>query len=212
MLENVGRFADAADEFGRAVDMLALDGSSQFGLADALLVTGKPDQAKPHFATFADLSHDFQAAAFVAVIEAPETGDYLAGIKAVQDPKLDIPAPQRAAFLQGFRAMAAHDLAAKAQAGRQLLALPKDQQDGWTLKLVAALGGHHEALALFARGIGSRGDWASILWYPSMRATLSAPEIVPLLQRLRLIAYWRATRTRPDVCDTSAPPPFCRMI
>jgi hypothetical protein len=212
VLENVGRFADAAGEFGRAVDMLALDGSSQFGLADALLVAGRPDEAKPHFAAVADLSRDAQMSAFVAVIEAPENGDYLAGIKAAQDPKLDIPAPQRAAFLQGFKGMAAHDPAAKAEAVRMLVALPRDQQDGWTLKLLAALGAHREALDMFAQGIGSRGDWASILWYPSMRSTLGDPQMVPLLRRLRLIDYWRKTGSRPDVCAEKAPPPFCRMI
>ena len=93
-----------------------------------------------------------------------------------------------------------------------LVALPRDQQDGWTLKLLAALGAHREALGMFAQGIGSRGDWASILWYPSMRPTLRDPQIPALLQRLRLIDYWRATHSRPDVCRERNPPPFCRMI
>jgi len=33
-----------------------------------------------------------------------------------------------------------------------------------------------------------------------------------LLQKLGMMAYWRATHTRPDVCSAKGPPPFCGMI
>ena len=50
--------ADAADQFRRAIEMLALDTNSEFGLADSLIVAGKPDEAKSHFAASAELNPD----------------------------------------------------------------------------------------------------------------------------------------------------------
>jgi len=45
-----------------------------------------------------------------------------------------------------------------------------------------------------------------------MRGALNDATFPALAQRLGLMHYWRATHTKPDVCGTSAPPPFCRMI
>jgi hypothetical protein len=33
-----------------------------------------------------------------------------------------------------------------------------------------------------------------------------------LAQQAGLIAYWKTTHTKPDVCSDKDPPPFCRMI
>lgn len=55
-------------------------------------------------------------------------------------------------------------------------------------------------------------DWASALWYPSMRGALADPALPAILEKFGLIKYWRATATKPDVCSDKAPPPFCRMI
>jgi len=93
-----------------------------------------------------------------------------------------------------------------------LLALPDDQQDPWTTKMIAVLGAHREALMIISRRAHTRFDWPSILWYPSMRGVLDDPATPGVLQRLGLMKYWRTTRTRPDVCATRDPPPFCRTI
>jgi tetratricopeptide (TPR) repeat protein len=212
VLENVGRYADASEQFRRATDMLALDEGSQFTLADSLTVIGKGDEAKEHFDAMIDLSRDPTTSEFIAVVEAPETGDYREGIKALQNPKLDVPQAQRAAFLAAFQAMLSGDQTAKARAAQMLVALPKDQKDPWTAKLIAALGAHREALALIASNARSRFDWPSTLWYPSMRAVLDDPALPAVLQRLGLMKYWRTTHTKPDVCSAKNAPAFCRMI
>ncbi|MES2326751.1 MAG: TIR domain-containing protein [Pseudomonadota bacterium] len=212
LLENAGRYADAAEEFRHAIETLALDTNSEFGLADALDVAGKPDEAKPHFAASADLSTDPMSAQMAAVIEATETGSYAVGIKELSDPKLPFSDKERAALLAGYRAMESGDGAAKALAIKVLLALPDDQKDYQVVRTLAALGATREALTLFVKGIGSRWDWPSVLWYPSMRGTLDDPQIPAILQRLGFVKYWRTTHTRPDVCSGKAPPPFCRMI
>ena len=212
LLENVGRYADATGEFRRAIEMLALDSNSEFGLADSLVVSGKPDEAKSHFAAIAELSSDPMAAEATAATEATESGDYAAGIKALSDPKLPFPATQRAAVLAGYRAMASGDAAAKTSAVAGLNALPDDQKNFMVLRTLAALGATHEALAVFEKGIGSRWDWPSLLWYPSMRDVLNDPTIPGVLERLGLMRYWKVTHTKPDVCAAKDPPPFCRMI
>jgi len=212
LLENVGRYADAAGEFRHAIEMLALDTNSEFNLADSLNVAGRPDEAKSHFAASAELSSDPMAAETATAVDATENGNYPAGIKALSDPRLPFPDKQRAAVLAGYRAMASGDAAAKGQAVRSLLALPDEQKNYLVIRTLAALGATHESLALFVKGIGSRWDWPSLLWYPSMRGLLDDPMIPGLLQKLGMMAYWRATHTRPDVCSAKGPPPFCGMI
>ena len=212
VLENVGRYRDAAEQFRRATEMLALDEDSQFTLADSLTAIGKGDEARQHFDAMIDLSRDPTTSEFIAVVEAPETGDYRGGIKALQNPKLDVPQAQRAAFLAAFQAMLSGDQTAKARAAQMLVTLPKDQQDPWTAKLIATLGAHRQAVQMIADNVGSRFDWPSTLWYPSMRGALDDPAMPGLLQQIGLMKYWRTTHTRPDVCSVKDPPPFCRMI
>ena len=212
VLENVGRYAEAAQEFRRATDMLALDGSSQFALADSLTVAGKGDEAKPHFDASVDLVPDADWPDLVAILEAPETGDYRSAFEALQDPKLQLPGPTRAAFLAAFQALETGDKAAKARAAQMLIALPNDQKDPWMVKLLAALGANRQALEIVSAAGSSRFDWPSTLWYPSMRGVLDDPELPAVLQRLGLVKYWRATHTRPDVCSARDAPLFCRMI
>ena len=159
-----------------------------------------------------DLSGDPAWPSLIAFLESPDTRDYRAGIKAIQDPKLGATSAETTAYLAGFHAMLSGDKAAKARAVQLLVALPRDVQGPWTSRLVAALGAPHQALQMLVANLGSRFDWPSTLWYPSMRGALDDPAMPVVLQRLGLVKYWRATRTRPDVCSTSPAPPFCRMI
>jgi tetratricopeptide (TPR) repeat protein len=212
LLENVGRYADATGEFRHAIEMLALDTNSEFNLADSLVVSGKPDEATSHFAASNELNSDPMAAETTTAVEATETGDYPAGIKALSDPKLPFPETQRAAVLAGYRAMASGKVAAKGVAITGLNALPDDQKNYMVIRTLAALGAPKEALDLFVKRIGSRWDWPSLLWYQSMRGVLDDPAIPGILQKLGMMNYWKATHTRPDVCDAKGPPAFCRLI
>ncbi len=212
MLQNVGRYAESTSEFRRATEILALDSPSQFLLADALTAIGKRDEAKPHFDATAELADDPSILDLNAVIEATETGDYVAGIWALRNPKLPISQQRRAALLEGFQAMASGDAGAKSRAVQRLVALPDDQKNYLVAKLLAVLGAKHEAFDIFVSGVGSRSDWPSLLWYPSMRGVLYDPGFPGVAQRLGLTRYWKATHTKPDVCASKVPPPFCRMI
>ena len=157
MLQNVGRYADAAAEAGRGVDMLALDPDTQFALADSLNVVGKREEAKQHFDAYIDLNADSVLAKdALAVREATETGDYAAGMTALANPKLPMSAEQKAALLAAFRAMDSGNAVAKTQAVKALSALPDDQKSQRVIRTLAALGASHEALRLFVAGLDSR--------------------------------------------------------
>ena len=71
--------------------------------------------------------------------------------------------------------------------------------------LLGALGANREALA-------AASDMPWLFWRRSMRGVLDDPAFPAVAEKLRLMAYWKSTRTRPDVCSSKGPPPFCRMI
>jgi hypothetical protein len=193
--------------------MLAFDRGSQFSLARSLNALGKGEEAKQHFDSMIDLELDPALAKdFVAVTEATETGDYTAGITALANSKLQVPAAQRAALIVAFRALGSGHAMMKSEAARALVALPEDQQNYVVVRALAALGAPREALQLFVKGINSQYDWPSLLWHASMRAVLNEPAFPAVAERLGLMNYWRATRTRPDVCAGNDPAPICRMI
>ena len=209
MLMNVGRIADAVDQLRQADDMLALYVYTPLTLAEGLVAAGKVEEAKQYFDAAAALAPDSGFASQIAVHGAIVTGD----IEALLDPKLAISAERRAALLKGYRAVAAHDAAAKAEAVRALLALPEDQQDDSVARLLADLGANREAFRIASR-ITTADEYPgpSLFWYRSMRGTLADPGFPALAEQLGLMRYWKTTRTKPDVCSDKDAPPFCRMI
>jgi tetratricopeptide (TPR) repeat protein len=208
MLEQVGRITEAVDQLRQANDMLALYVYTPFSLANALVVAGKPEEARAHFDAAIDLAPNAGFAGWIAATEATDTGD----LKALLDPKLPISAEVRAALVSGYRAMGSQDAGAKAQAVRALLALPEDQQDETTAKLLGDLGADHEAFQLARRIVVTRGGAPSLLWYPGMRRALADPGFPAVAEQLGLMNYWRTTHTRPDACLKTPAPPFCRSI
>ena len=149
----------------------------------------------------------------IAVYEATVTGDYAGALKAIADPKLDAPAPLRAAIQAALQALVAGDSSAKARAAPALVALPPDMQGRVPASLLGALGANREALQQVASGVANRRYNATgWLFVPSMSGALRDPSFPALADRLGLMKYWRATKTRPDVCAAAAAPPVCRMI
>jgi tetratricopeptide (TPR) repeat protein len=209
MLLNVGRVADAVDQLREADDMLALYVYTPLTLAEGLVAAGKLEEARQYFGAAVALAPNSGFAADLAAYAAADTGD----LKALIDPKLPIPAERRAALLKAWRAVRSTDPAAKSDAVRALVALPRDQQDEVIPRLLADLGASREAFTIAAR-IATAGEYPgpSLFWYRSMRSTLADPGFPALAQKLGLVAYWKSTHTRPDICSETAAPPFCRMI
>jgi tetratricopeptide (TPR) repeat protein len=209
MLMNVGRTAEALEQLHRANDMLALYVYTPLTLAHALVIAGKPDEAKPVFDAAIALAPDAGFAKWLTMDKAIKARD----TDLLVDPTLPVPAKLRAALLQGQRALASRDPAAKAQAVNALLALGEDQQWDAVARLLADLGAHHEAFRIATRIATTREHpGPSLFWDQSLRATLADPGFPAVAEQLGLLKYWTTTRTKPDVCNEAAPPPFCRMI
>jgi hypothetical protein len=209
MLLNVGRTAEAVEQLHQANNRLALYVYTPWNLATALVVAGKPDEAKPHFDATIDLAPNAGFAKWVALDKATQTGD----LNLLLDPTLPIAAELRAALLKGHRARASSDSVAKAQAVEALLALTEVQQTDAVAILLADLGADHQAFQIAARIATTREyPGPSIFWDQSMRGALADPGFPALATQLGLLKYWTTTRTKPDVCNEESSPPFCEMI
>lgn len=208
MLANVGRISDAVEELQQANDMLALYVYTPLNLADALVAAGKPDQAKRHFDAAIELAPDSAFAKRLTLHKAIVTGD----IEPLHDPTSPLSAEQRAALLEGYRAMASGSPESKAQAVSTLVALPREQQNDIVASLLAQLGANHEAFQIAAWLAANKYAGPSIFWYPSMRASLDDPGFPALATQLGLMEYWKTTRKKPDVCNEKTAPSFCKMI
>lgn len=209
MLVNVGRTSEAIEQLHRANDMLALYVYTPLTLAEALVIAGKPDEAIPFYDAAIDLAPDAAFAKRLTSYKAIDIRD--TGLLA--DPALPVPAELRAALLQGDRAVASGDPAAKAQALKALRALGEDQQWEAVARLLGDLGATHDAFQVASR-IATTQEYPgpSLFWEPSLRGTLDDPGFPALARELGLLNYWTTTGTKPDVCNEKAPPPFCRMI
>lgn len=213
MLGNVGRYSDSLVNMRRSTEMLALDGISQIGLADALVVTGNADEAAMHFKTAIELFRDPATAAYITINYAPENGDYAAALKRLLDPNLHMSKAKRSALIAAFRAMAAGDASAKNQSVTNLANLSESETDSLVTRLIGALGAPDLALKIIeAKAVREHFAAASWLWYPSMKAAVRSDAFPGVAKRLGLLKYWRTTRTRPDVCVNTGAPAFCKLI
>jgi tetratricopeptide (TPR) repeat protein len=208
MLVDVGRTAEGLEHLHQANDMLALYVYTPLTLAQALVVAGKPDEAKHFFEAAIDLAPNAGFAKRLASYEAAGTGD----IDLLADTTVPLPTELRAALLKGFRAKASNDSAARAQAVQALLALPEDQQWDVVAKLLAEFGATNEAFQKASRMVFGDYPGPALLWDRSMRGTLDDPGVPALVEKLGLLKYWKVTHTKPDVCNEKAPPAFCKMI
>ncbi|MEO5938798.1 MAG: winged helix-turn-helix domain-containing protein [Sphingomonas sp.] len=204
-LESVGRLGAAIEQFRAATDMLALWSDSQLALARTLVSTDRSEQARPYFAAAIELSKDPSFDKMVAVTEGTETGDYTAALTALRSPQLRIPDKSRVALLLGYEALVSRTPQAKIKAVQELVALPKHEESETIALMLAALNANAEAIQ-----VAAQRPW--LFWRRSMRGVLSEPTFPTIAQQLGLIAYWKASRTKPDVCLATGAPPFCRMI
>jgi tetratricopeptide (TPR) repeat protein len=209
MLLNVGRTDEAVEQLHKANNMLALYVYTPLSLAQALVIAGKPDAARPHFDAAIDLAPNAGFAKSLAMTKATQIGD----LDLLLEPTLPMPAELRAALLQGHRARASSDSGAKVQAVEALLALTEGKQTEAVARLLADLGADREAFQIAAR-IATTKEYPgpSIFWNHSMRGTLSDPGFPALATQLGLLKYWTTTGTKPDVCNEESSPPFCKMI
>jgi hypothetical protein len=117
-----------------------------------------------------------------------------------------------------YRALASGDPERKEAAARQVIALRDDCCGAMKAVLLTQLGQSAKAIALLEKLEAARSDVPpripGLLFPadPAMRPLWHDPAIEPFLRRNGLIDYWRASRTRPDVCGEPRAPAFCRLL
>lgn len=85
-----------------------------------------------------------------------------------------------------------------------------------TLAALPALGKLDAAFALAVRlpkqtAFGILNSPLPALFLPTARAMRADPRFAPLVERLGLMDYWRATKSQPDACEIEAVP-FCKTL
>ena len=213
-LQEVGRNADAIDEYRRSVAVLALNPSSQFALGDAWLEAGQPREAKPYLDATIELFGSAYGPALLAIYTATASGDYAAAAKAIRDPGVPFPPNVVAAMRAAFDALASGNAAAKAAAVPALAALATNT--GFAINaadLIAALGANGDALKAVETGSrqGALGIRA-VLFNRSFAAARADPAFPGVADRLGLTRYWKATHIKPDFCKASNAPAYCKTL
>lgn len=83
------------------------------------------------------------------------------------------------------------------------------------LASLAALNDLDAAFALADKQtFNATSPWSEVLevlFWPTSRALRADPRFLPLVDKLGMIDYWRATKSRPDVCETETAP-FCAAL
>lgn len=212
MLQEVGRNADAIGEYRRSTDVLALTGVSQAELGLALATAGKAEEAKEHLNASVDLSNDPTMHDYIALYLGPiDRTRYAAAVEAIHDPAMHASTILKSAVERSYAALASDNARAKAAAASALTSLPSESQGATIVLLLGALGANAQALKAI-EAFSDRTDARAWLFFPSMEGARADAAFPGVAQRLGLIAYWRATHTRPDFCSAKGAPPVCRMI
>jgi tetratricopeptide (TPR) repeat protein len=211
-LREVGRTNDAIREYRRSIDILALSATSQIDLGQAYLAIGRTDLAKKPIADALELDSSPQFASLVRVSSAPMNHDYAGALKQINDPDNGAPLAVKSALSAAFRALQTNNPRDKRTAIAALDALPPERRGGLQAILFGALGANRQALETVLSADARRGSSRSWLFNPAMAGVLRDPSFPDVANRLGLMKYWKASRTKPDVCSTRRPPPFCRMI
>jgi DNA-binding winged helix-turn-helix (wHTH) protein len=116
-----------------------------------------------------------------------------------------------------YRALSSGDAQEKEQAAAQVRRLGNDCCVLAQAELLTQLGRGGEAIALLekletAANAPPPNLEMVFLAEPAVRSLWHDPAIEPMLRRDGLIAYWRDSGTRPDVCDEPRAPAFCRLL
>lgn len=214
LLAEVGRLSDAAIEYKRSIDIMALNNESQLSLAQVYIALHRPDLAKEPLAAALELTGDPRAAAQVKVGLAPLTGNYAEALRLVNDPQVGAPPPIRPILSTAFEALVTQDATAKGRAIAALRSMPDQSHGSMFFNLLVALGDYTGVVDGIVAVVGSGQRMGARSWLFTLPndGALRDQKFTLAAARLGLIDYWRKTRTRPDVCLGRSPPPFCKSI
>jgi len=213
-LQHVGRFRESLPHFSAAVanDPGAIH--HRWGLGATYAVLGQSSRARTElesaFATDASAG-SWIVLAYSAIFDG--AGDAEAMLKS---PPSFVPRSTVDCFRDIQKAYVSKDPKARNLGAKRASACADAGDLDVSLSALAALGDLDAAFAQ-ADKLG-RLDASSILGLPTMglfsrnsRAMRADPRFLPLVEKLGLMEYWRATKSQPDVCETEDVP-FCREL
>lgn len=214
-LSRVGRNAEAVDAFKRAHDMIPLSADVNAGWAEALFVAGRAEEARQAVQNLLELWPDNANLREILVRSALWTGRHDEALQTLNDPRMPVSEPERAALRSAFEALKSRTAAARASAARQLQVLSSDSSTNGSLLVAAlgALGANEAALSIAAARIQRDGPRAlDVLFEPAMASARRTPQFAQLAQRFGLVDYWRGSKRKPDFCKETAPAALCSTL
>jgi DNA-binding winged helix-turn-helix (wHTH) protein/tetratricopeptide (TPR) repeat protein len=209
-LMSVGRTRDALPMLQRAVDMVPQGPTTNLRLAMAYYQSGQGQRGDELMRNLVAVWRGIPSLARAEAIAAVFAGRWADAARFVE-----AETPEKSATLrEAFAALAAGDPARIATASAAVEALARGPaNDPVVMQALAAMGRREAALASADRLISpGEADGAPFLFFPTMRPLWREPTFERLLGKAGLLDYWRASRTRPDMCREADPPRFCHTL
>ena len=213
-LTSVGRMEEAVDEYERARDMRPLAPFSNLRFAQALYMVGRNDEADRVLKLTLELWPDATSLRLLKIKSALWTHRYDEAIAQLGSPDLPLTSRQRKALADAFGALKSRDPARRAKSVAELEGFAADPRYNHrvVIALLAALGAREAALQAAANLVRARGLFdAEVLFEPNMAAARTEPGYAELIRDLGLVAYWRSSRSPPDICKDATRPSFCSL-
>jgi DNA-binding winged helix-turn-helix (wHTH) protein/TolB-like protein len=212
LLSSTGRFTEALPHAVARNSNNALLTPGGLGLGQAQLgrVTEARADLEPVLAAYGpQVWESFIPFAFF--LNAPDAEAML------QSPPSTIPKPTVDCLRDIRRALVSNDKRARSLGVARVHACSEAGVVTWRVVLLAlaALGDLDGAFAQAEKRSFSitaiRSFETAPLFFPATRAMRADPRFLPLVEKLGMMDYWRATRSQPDVCKTETAP-FCAAL
>ena len=217
-----GRTSDALAMYQRGSSSETEDYGSLWRIFMAATMIGKEDVADAALARLDALGNPGipPAASMARRFRAIRDGDYKQALAlAPTGPPSRTDAVERATYA----ALVSGNPARKAEALASVAQVREDtKQERIKIRLLTALDETDAAFALLERSRGRGGPFsapgrfpgmaAPLVWDPALAPLCRDPRFAGYLTRAGFMAYWRGSKSRPDVCNAGNPPPFCRLL
>lgn len=212
-LMSLGRVEEAYDHFRRVHEMRPLSPIGSNGMAYALFLLGRDEDAREVLTEARELWPDDQGLKMMQLRSSIWTGEYDKALALLKDPDFKVAQPRREPWVVGLKALESRDPAQRQRAVEVLVTASKkpDWNNMVIISTLAALGARVEALNAARRFIGKHGrSWSMVLFEPTFAQVRETPEFEGLVQQLGMSRYWAQSGEGPDFCESGAGPAVCR--
>lgn len=215
-LRGMGRSREALRMIERQRDLAPLEPGVYAARAQMYAGYGRLAEARQDLARATTLELDPAMTQSVVVSNAIWLKDYKGALASLDKQPIKGPPALAEAIKAGFRALDGGDGATRSAAARAVgeQAAKCGCVSSFSIRMQAALGDAQGALdALNANARKFPPPFlGTITWDPVLADARRLPGYAALAERIGLVRYWRATKTRPDFCGEPNAPPVCGMI